>query len=147
MTHPDHPHYLESFWRVSENDLIGGWCIQPDGEPRPSDGGIMLGDFWTEKLASYVVELHNAQITASVDQDKQAFDLQGPTELRYRVAVKQRRFGWVSTLLGTEMHDLFPSKTFVRLSREAAIEAAIRAGERHFKKPRHGEVLVLDADR
>lgn len=146
MTQPGHPDYLEHYWQVAENDLIGGWCIQPDGEKRPSDGGIMLGDFWTEALARYVVDLHNERITAAVDADKQAFDLQGPTELRYRVAIKQRKFGWVSVLLGTDTHDLVPRKTFVRLSRPAAIEAAVRAGERHFKAPRGEEVLVLDAN-
>lgn len=52
-------------WQVAQNDLIGGWCIQPAGEKRPSRGGIMFGDFWTEELAQHVVDLHNAHLEAT----------------------------------------------------------------------------------
>jgi hypothetical protein len=52
---------LAAAWYARPNDLIGGWCVMPSGEP-PSSGGPEVADFCTEGIARHVAELHNASL-------------------------------------------------------------------------------------
>lgn len=49
-------------WRARPNDVIGGWCVQPVGDPSPAEGGCEIGDFIAEDIAMHVAELHNREL-------------------------------------------------------------------------------------
>jgi len=52
--------FLTQKWRAQEDNLIGGWCVTPAGDPRtPAEGAPSLADFSTEQMARHVAELHN----------------------------------------------------------------------------------------
>lgn len=54
--------FLTMKWYAKENDLIGGWCIMSTDDPPSTQKGFPIGDFLTEELTNYIVELHNAEL-------------------------------------------------------------------------------------
>lgn len=47
-------------WEAQEDDLIGGYCVMPEGSSSPADGGMEFASMMTQGLAEHVAELHNA---------------------------------------------------------------------------------------
>lgn len=51
---------MDQRWRVSADDLIGGWCVVLEVDTRtPAEGAFQLMEFVSADLAQHVVDLHN----------------------------------------------------------------------------------------
>lgn len=51
-------------WWVTENDLIGGWCVRTIGEPPSSGRGITIGDFVRREDARLCASARNLTMQA-----------------------------------------------------------------------------------
>lgn len=64
----DHSQWNEDMlgvrWQASEDDVIGGWCVQPEGSSMPSDGGLEVASCVTAELAEHLADLHNSWLDA-----------------------------------------------------------------------------------
>lgn len=49
-------------WQAAPETTIGGWCLQPEGEPPTHEGGVSIADFLREEHARYMAGLHNDQL-------------------------------------------------------------------------------------
>jgi len=50
---------LKVRWQAAAQTTIGGWCVQPEGEPPPHEGGIAIADFVARDHAVHIAQLHN----------------------------------------------------------------------------------------
>lgn len=50
---------IDGPWWVTENDLIGGWCVRTIGEPPSSGRGVTIADFIREEDARLCATARN----------------------------------------------------------------------------------------
>lgn len=65
---PVKPDVLSVQWYAVINDLVGGWAISTVDKPLAEHDfskDLVVGDFLTEEIARYIVNLHNALISTS----------------------------------------------------------------------------------
>jgi len=54
-------------WQAAPDDLIGGWCVQMEGELTPSEGGIQIANFVSQEVAEHTTLLHNQWLEAQAE--------------------------------------------------------------------------------
>ena len=59
--------FMNVRWRAQEDNLIGGWCITAESDPRtPADGALQIADFCRELEAKHIADLHNEWLAIRV---------------------------------------------------------------------------------
>lgn len=126
-TAPDLNAIMRTRWVATENDVIGGWCVQVLGDVPLSEGGIAVADFISRETAEHIAKLHNfgLALETGVQTALEGAAFQDSFDLRADGSCSSRRLAAEAATPSSQ--DRAPRSAFGRLVR-AARRTLLRGG-------------------